>query len=70
MTTTEKAHLNNVVKEILHEDKNLLREIVMEILKEEKELQKTQNTSLSEQESNQENFDKLLEQTSKQYKKV
>lgn len=70
MTTAEKAHLKNIVKEILREDKSLLREIMMEILEEEKELQKTQYIAMSEQEQNQENFDKLLEETSKQYKKV
>jgi hypothetical protein len=69
MTSTEKAHLKDVVKEILREDKSLLREIVMEIFKEEKELQKTQNIPISEQERN-EKIDKIIQNDFKRYKNV
>ncbi len=69
MTTTEKAHLKTIVKEILCEDKTLLKEILMEILEEEKNLA-IHHSSVSEQERNEDNFSKLLTQTSTQYKKV
>lgn len=37
MTTIEKAHLKNIVKEILREDKSLLKEAIKEIFNEDEE---------------------------------
>ncbi len=69
MTTTEKAHLKTIVKEILREDKNLLKEVIQEIF-EENQAQKLAMQYISEQEKKEENFAELLENTSTKYKKV